>query len=235
MLGLDGPAPRRRGISWAGAFLGMVLILALLAGFVFYELQTLPFRAFDATSGRMEQWAGKVRDAFVAVSGMQPRVTVNEHVVYEQSSPVLELAVLEREASVERETENTWMGSTKRLRVRGLYRIKAGFDLTRPFAVQIDGADASVVRVRMPRARLLSVELKRLDVLTMDNGLWNSVQPDEFGQEVSALNLAARQKAWQEGMGAEAEKMFAEQVQQRLGAGHRLEIVTDLPPAAKPQ
>ena len=81
----------------------------------------------------------------------------------------------------------------------------------------------------MPRARLLSVELEKLDVLTMDNGLWNRVQPDEFEQEVNALNLDARQKAWREGMAAEAEKTFAGQLQEKLGPGHRLEIVTDPP------
>ena len=172
-----------------------------------------------------------MRDAFVAVAGgMQPRVTVNEHVVYEQSSPVLELAVLEREATVERETENTWMGSTKHLRVRGQYRVKAGFDLTRPFSVGIDGDHADAVRLQMPRARLLSVELEKLDVLTMDNGLWNHVAPEEFEQEVNALNLDARQKAWREGMASEAEKIFAGQLQEKLGPEHRLEIVNDAPP-----
>ena len=97
------------------------MILALLAGFVFYRLETLPFRAFGAGSEKLEDWAAKVRGAFVAVAGMQPRVTINEKVICEQSSSVLELAVVERDMLVERETENTWMGSTKRLRVRGTF------------------------------------------------------------------------------------------------------------------
>ena len=42
------------------------------------------------------------------------------------------------------------MGSTKRLRVRGLYRVKAGFDLTQPFSVRLDGAHGDAVHVRMP-------------------------------------------------------------------------------------
>ncbi len=178
----------------------------------------------------MERWAGKARDAFVAVAGMQPRVVVNERVVFEQSSPVLELAVLEREASVERETENTWLGSTKHLRVRGLYRIKAGYDLRRPFTIRLDGADAATVRLQMPRARVLSVELEKLDVLSADNGLWNRVQPEEFAQAVDALNLDARQKARDEGMMADAEKSFSAQLQGKLGSEHRLEIVNDPPP-----
>ena len=214
---------RRRGPGWAGVILGVALILAVLAGFIFYQLENLPFRAFDAAGGRMERWAAGVRDAFVAVTGMQPRVTVNEHVVYEQSSPVLELAVLSREASVERETESSWLGSTKHLRLRGQYRIKAGYDLQRPFAVRLDSARAGMVQLKLPRPKLLSVEMMRLDVLNMDNGLWNRVQPEEFEQEVNMLNLEARQKAWQTGVAAEAEKTFVEQIQQKL---------SDLPPEA---
>ncbi len=191
--------------------LGLVLILAGLGGWIFYRLEMFPAR---------------VRDAFAAVAGVQPRVTVNEHVVFEQSQPVLQLAVLERQMIVERETTNTWLGSTKRLRVRGIYRVKAGFDLTQPFSVNVDGALAQRVQVRLPPPRLLSAELEKLDVLTVDSGLWNRVQPEEFADEVAALNTDARLKANQEGMITEAKKTFATQLEERLGEGHRLEIST---------
>ena len=67
--------------------------LAGLAGFIFWRSERLA-----------ENWGTQVRDAVVAVTGMQPRVTVNEQVVFEQARPVLELAVLERDLIVERET-----------------------------------------------------------------------------------------------------------------------------------
>ena len=117
-------APRQAGVG--RVILGSVLILALLAGFIFYQVASLPFRVFDAGTGKLEDWAGKVRGAFVAMTGMQPRVIVNEHVVYEQSNSTLELAVVERELVVERETEDTWMGSTKRLRVRRRFSGQGG-------------------------------------------------------------------------------------------------------------
>lgn len=189
----------------------MALILAALAAFVVYRLETFPAR---------------VRDAFAAVAGVQPRVTVNEQVIFEQSRPVLQLAVLEREMVVERETENTWLGSTKKLRVRGTYRVKAGFDLTQPFSVNIEGTLAQNVQVHLPPPRLLSAELEHLDVLRMDSGLWNPVRPGEFADEVSALNTDARLRANHEGMIAEARKTFATQLEERLGSDHRVEIST---------
>ncbi len=198
----------------------------MLAGFVFYQLESLPFRIFGAGGDKLEDWAGKVRGAFVAVAGMQPRVTVNEHVVYEQSSSVLELAVVEREMLVERDTEDTWMGSTKRLRVRGTFRVKSGFDLTQPFSVQITDGSPPTVSVRMPPPRLLSVEQENIEVVTMDNGLWNHMQPAEYAQAVNELNTDARLKALRDGLVAEAKKRFADQLAQKLGPGERLDIST---------
>ncbi len=225
------PPRRGRGLGCVAAFLGTVLILSALTGFLFHEAGSLPLRMFGAGGDRLESWAGKVRDAFVAVTGMQPRVKVNEQVVFEQSSPVLELAVLNRQTTVERETENTWLGSTKRLRVRGLFRVKAGYDLRQPVTATLDDAHGDAVRVQMPPPRVLSVELEKLEVLTMDNGLWNHVRPDEFAQEVNLLNLEARRKAQTEGLADEAQKLLGEQLQEKLGPGRRVEILA-APPTA---
>ena len=194
-----------------GALLGGVLVLALLAGFVFYRLESFPAR---------------VRDAFAAIAGVQPQVTVNERVVYEQSNPVLELAVLQREVMVERDSVSTWLGSTKRLRMRGVFRIKVGFDLKQPFAVDIVDGWAQGVRVQMPPPRILSTELESVEVLSAENGLWNHVKPEEYAQEVGALNTEARLKANQAGMMAEAKKTFTDEVDEKIGPGHRVEVVT---------
>ena len=207
----------------------VVLILALLAGFIFYRLERM---AENGAAG-VADWAGRVRDAVAAVAGMQPRVTVNEQVVFEQARPVLELAVLERDLTVEHETESSWLGSTKRLRVRGVYHVKAGYDLRKDFTVDVSGRDAEVVRLQMPPPRVLSVELKRTEVLTMDNGLWNHLSKDELDTEINGLGLEANLKARQNGVPAEAQRMFVEQLQQKLGPGHRIEVATP-PPVVTP-
>ncbi len=219
----------KRGIGWAAALVGVVLILASLGGFIFYRLVTLPERAAAAGGAEIE----RLVQAFGAVVHTRPRVVVNQRVVVEQASPVLELAVLEREITVERETENTWLHSTKRVRIRGSYRVKAGYDLRQPFEVDVTGQAPQVVRVQMPPAKLLSVELERLDLLTMDDGLWNHVQPEEFADQVNDLTLNAHLQANQEGLKAEAEKMLTEQLRQKIGPDLRLEIGMK-PPASKP-
>jgi hypothetical protein len=218
----------RRRLGWAAAALGIVLILALLGGFIFYRLVTLPQHIAAESEAEIEHLLQAARRAFDGV--VQPRVVVNERVVLEQASPVLELAVFEREVTVERETENTWLESTKKLRIRGTYRVKAGYDLRQPFQVNIDDNQPQTVRVSLPRAKILSVELERLEVLTAENGLWNKVQPDEFETEVNGLQLDARRRAMNEGFAAEAEKMLTSQLEQKLGPDIHLEVAPTPPP-----
>lgn len=219
------PRPERGRFGCATTFLLVFLILAGLAGFVFYRMERM---AENGAAGFVN-WGGRVRDAIVAVTGMQPRVTVNEQVVFEQARPVLELAVLERDTVVERETETQWMGSTTRLRIRGLYHVKAGYDLTRNFVVNVLGNNAEVVHLQMSSPRVLTVELKHLDILTMDNGLWNHLSKEELDSEINLLGLEAHLKAQQNGTPAEAQRLFIEQLQEKLGPGHRIEIATPTP------
>ncbi len=203
----------------------VVLILALLAGFIFYRVERM---AENGVAG-FANWGDRVRAAVVAVTGMQPRVTVNEQVVFEQARPVLELAVLERDLTVEREAESRWVGSTRRLRIRGLYHVKAGYDLSKNFTVNVLGSSAEVVRLQMSSPRVLTVELKHVDVLTMDNGLWNHLSKEELDSEMNLLGLEAHLKAQQNGTPAEAQRMFVERLQEKLGPGHQIEITTPTP------
>jgi hypothetical protein len=52
--------------------------------------------------------------------------------------------------------------------------------------------------------------------------------------EVNALGLAAREKAWQEGAPAEAQRMFVDQLGMKLGPEHRIEVATP-PPRSTPR
>ena len=217
------PVRKRSGCAWA--FVLTVLILAALAGFFFYRAE----RIAENSAAAVLAWGSRVREAVAAVTGLQPRVTVNEQVVFEQARPVLELAVLERDEVVERETEDQWLGSTKRLRIRGVYHVKVGYPLTSGFNVEVLGQDAAVVRLQLPPPRVLSVEQRNIDMQTTD-GLWNHLSADELTSEVNTLALEARLKAAQSGTPAEAQRLFIEQLQQRLGPGHRVEVVPPAPP-----
>lgn len=206
---------KRRPRGCLAALLVLAVIAAALAGFIFYRTQTAA--------------SGLVRDAFLAVAHLQPKVTVDEHVVLEQTTPVLELAVIERDVSVERETTDSWLGSTKRLRVRATYHIKAGFDLRQPFDVNVQSAGGGSITARLPPARLLSAEQIRLETLDVRNGMWNRVAPEEIKAELNLLSTEARLKALAAGMPREAEAVLTRQLHEKLGPKYPVDILYAVP------
>lgn len=208
--------------------MALALILALLGGFVFYRTEIAATGILGSAGSHVDRL---VRDAFQAVAHLQPRVTVDEHVVFEQTSPVLELAVVEREIAVERDTADTWLGSTKHIRLRAVYRVKAGFDLRQPFDVRVEGAK---ITGRLPPARLLSTEQVRLEAMDLRDGMWNRVDPEELKAEINRLNTEARLKALSAGLTREAESSLAAQLRGKLGPGYPIDITFSPAPLPSP-
>ena len=209
----DHPSPRknRGGLGWPLTFIILLLILALLAAFIFYRLETWPGRTIDRSVTRLEQLGRKARDTFVDLAHLQPKVMVNNRVYFEQTTTVAELAVLARRVEVEHEMMHTWAGSTKRIKLHGTYLIKAGFDLREKFTVDVRPNE---VVIALPHARILSVEQEQVEVLTLENGLWNRISPDDIQAQLATLPEQARQKA--AGLPAEAEQTFTRQVLEKF-------------------
>ena len=207
------PAPekRPRPLGCPLAAVIALIILALLASFIFYRLETWPGRTLDRSATRLEQLGRKARDTFVELAHLQPKVTVNSRVYLEQTTTVAELAVLARRVEVEHEMLHTWAGSTKRIRLHGTYLVKAGFDLRQRFTVNIRPNE---IVIELPHARILSVEQEEVEVLTLENGFWNRISPDDVQAQLAALPQQARAKA--AALPAEAEHTFTRQLLEKF-------------------
>ena len=205
--------PERPGRSRVGCALGILLIvivLAALAAWIFHRIETWPSRA-----------ARDVRNAFAQVANLQPKITVKNRVFFEQTTSVLELAVLSRETQVEREAEHEWLGSKKRIKLRGVYHVKAGFDLTQPFTVNVE--DKRVV-AQLPPPRILSVEQVDVEVLAFENGIWNRIRPADLEHEMRALPVLARQKESEAGLQREALEIFTKRLQDKFAPEYQVEV-----------
>jgi len=202
---------RPRRLEWPIATALILLFLAFLAAFVFYRLETWPGRTFHQSVTELEQLGRKARDTFVELAHLQPRVTVNNRVYLEQTTTVAELAVLARRVEVEHEMLHTWAGSTKRIKLQGTYLVKAGFDLRKRFTVNVHSNE---ILIELPRAQILSIEQKQLEVLTLENGLWNRISPDDIQGQLAALPEQARQRAT--ALPAEAEQTFTRQLLEKF-------------------
>ncbi len=218
--------PRRRS-SWPWVAALIVLILALLAGFIFYRLETWPERTAARSVTGLERLGREARDTFVRLAHLQPRVTVNNRVYLEQTSTIAELAVLARRVEVEHEMMHTWAGSTKRIKLHGTFVVKAGFDLRKKFSVNLKPDE---IVIDLPHAQILSVEQQQVDVQTLENGLWNRISPDDIQGQLAILPQLAREKA--AGLPAEAEQAFTRQLREKF---HPPQPVRAIFPAPAPR
>ncbi len=214
--------PRRLGWPWAAALI--VLILALLAGFVFYRLETWPNRFVGQSVSELERVGREARDTFVKMAHLQPRVTVNNRIYLEQTATVAELSVLSRRVQVEHEMEHTWAGSTKRIRLHGTFLVKAGFDLGKKFRVDIRPND---ITIELPHAQILSVEQEQIEVLALENGLWNRISPADIQNELAVLPDLARARA--AALPVEAEESFTRELLQKFHPPQRVRAIFPAP------
>ena len=205
------PEQDSRRLEWPLALVLVFLILALVAGFVFYRLETWPSRTFDQSAARLEQLGSKARDAFLELAQLQPKITVNNRVYLEQTAKVAELAVLARRVEVEHELMHTWAGSTKKIKLHGTFLVKAGFDLRERFTVNIRPDE---ILIELPHAQILSIEQENVEVLTLENGFWNRISAQDVESQLSVLPNLAREKA--AGLPLEAEKTFTRQLLEKF-------------------
>lgn len=208
--------PPRSGISWKLVLLVIVLVVIGTGAWIFYRIETWP-----------ERTSQRVLKAFREVAQIQPKITIHDRVVFEQTKDALELAVVTRETQVEREMEHEWFGSRKRIRLRGTFNVKAGFDLREQFAVQIEGRH---IRAQLPPPKILSIDAKETEVLLLENGLWNKINPKDLEVELQALPELARRKATQTGLPNEAAETFTKRMREKLAPAYEVEFVEESKP-----
>ena len=208
-----------------------LILLAALVAFAFWRIETWPMRAARQGSEELERLARKVRDAFVDVANLQPRVVINDRVFLEETKTVAELALVSRRVEVDHEFLHTWAGSTKRVRLHGTFNVKAGFDLRDGVTVNV--RDDAIV-IELPRGEILTVEQEQVEVLEFQNGFWNKISASDLQKELAVLPKLAREKAEQAALAAEAETALREQLQHRVGTERPIELLFKPDRAPKP-
>jgi hypothetical protein len=208
--------------SWPIAFTLAALIVAAVIVLVFLRVETWPARTATQGTAQLERLGKDLRSAFIDIAHLQPRITINNRVYMEQTTPVTELVVLSRRIEVEHELLHTWVGSSKRVKLHGTFTVKAGFDLRQDLAIDIR-PDEIVVRV--PHAQILDVEQDQVDVLAFENGFWNRISGDDVQSELSILPQLARGKAAESDLPAEAERALQKQLDERIHTEQPLRLI----------
>ncbi len=172
--------------------------------------------------GESERVARDLKNAFVDVAHLQPRITINNRVYLEQTTQTSELSILSRRVEVDHEFQNTWAGSAKRVKLHGTFNVKAGFDLRGNVAVDLRPNE---IVVQVPHAQILGIEQEQMDVLELENGYWNRISATDVQSQLSILPQLARQKAEEANLPAEAERALQQQLEARVHTPQPLRLV----------
>ena len=148
--------------------------------------------AFDSMN---KSWdlAKRIGSDIDKVINLRPKVTVGGMTVVEASQGIAELSLVQKPFEHTYIWEHTWLGSTKELKLKGYFIAKAGYDLSKPFSIDVS-KDGQSIRATMPPAKLNSVEQTKIEILQDENGYWNKITPEERQTAMNAL-LADVKKA----------------------------------------
>ena len=200
----------------------MALIIAVAVVIIFVRLETWPARTARQSTAELEKLGKDLRTAFIDIAHLQPRITINNRVYMEQTTPVSELVVLSRRIEVEHEFLHTWIGSSKRVKLHATFTVKAGFDLRQNLSVDIRPGE---IIIQLPHAQILGIEQNQVDVLAFENGLWNRISGEDVQSELSILPQLAREKAAESGLPAEAERALQRQLDERIHTRQPLRLI----------
>jgi hypothetical protein len=213
--------------SWPAALTIVVLILVGGALFIFWRLETWPARTIGQGTDELERLGKDLRSAFIDIAHLQPRITINNRtVVGETASPTAELATLTRQLKVKREFAHTWAGSSKRIKLSGTFLAKAGFDLRQDVTVDVRPDE---IVIQLPHAEIVSIEEKQVDVLALENGLWNHISGADLQDQLAQLPEMARQQAIEIALPADAEQELQLQLNKRIRARQPIRLVFTSP------
>src|SRR5437899_9107275 len=209
-------------ISWPVAFTLVALLIAMVVVIIFWRIETWPSRTAQQSTAELEGLGKELRAAVIDIAQLQPRITINNRVYMEQTTPVSELVVLSRRIEVEHEFLHTWVGSSKRVKLHGTFVVKAGFDLQHNLSIDIRPNE---IIVQLPHARILGIEQEQVDVLAFENGLWNRISGQDMQSELSILPELAREKTAESDLPAEATRALQQQIEQRVQAAQPVRLV----------
>ena len=209
-------------VAWPIALALVALIIATTIVVIFLRVESWPARTARQSTAELERLGKNLRSAFVDIAHLQPRITINDRVYMEQTTPVSELVVLSRRIEVEHELVHTWVGSSKRVKLHGIFVAKAGFDLRKGFSIDIRPNE---IMVQLPHAQILGVEQQQVDVLAFENGLWNRISGQDVQSEFSVLPELASKKAAESELPAEAEETLQQQLEQRIHTAQPLRLI----------
>ena len=133
----------------------------------------------------------EIQARFMEVLNLTPRIMANNAVIFAQNTPTLELVTVERQAVVRHRFEESWLHSRKTFEVEAPFTARAGFHLRDALTVNIPRG-GETAEIRLPAAKILSVEMGEIRILLDEDGLWNKLTAQDREKAIRTLTKSAK-------------------------------------------
>jgi hypothetical protein len=162
----------------------------------------------------------------------KPTVMIGNETIVHQDSEAAKLITLERPITETYSWEHTWLGSTKRITLRGDFTLRAGLDLTKPFVIRVD-PETGEITGDLPAAEILSVDLTNLRITRDEDGWINQLTSADREAAIRHLRDRAILHAHDSGLLTDA-RDAAQRRLQTIFATHDRTVTFDSAPTPLP-
>ena len=212
----------KKGWGAVLTFLGLII----LVGIGVRSCLNLPARMAAKTAQGVREG---ITEVFVDLLHVRPEVREGTKVTWGQTAARTEIVVAEKKIKVEYDWEHDWLGSRKTIRLGQEYLVKAGFDLEKPFWVEM-GPGAGEVTACLPPAEILAVSAVGPPVYEDKDGWWNKVTDADRASAMAKLAEEATHQAKRSGILRQAEEMTGSRLTELArGKAIRLKLETSKP------
>jgi hypothetical protein len=175
---------KRGGWGAAAIFLGIVILL----GMGVRACLDLPSKIASRTATGVREGVAEV---FVDLLHVRPEIREGTRVIWGQTSARSEVIVAAKKIEVGYDWEHRWLGSRKVIRLTQSFELKAGFDLGKPFWVEV-GPKEGEATAHLPAPEILAVTPVGGVSYRDENGWWNKVTDEDRSKALAALAGEAR-------------------------------------------
>ncbi len=189
----------------------IILLLVTLSITAYVLIVYIPTQVAQRSYEGAKQLGRDFKEAFQ----FTPEVTVNNTVVLQQQTPILELATISQKFQHNYAWTNTWLKSTKTITITGTFEAKAGFDLNQKFTININEENATVI---LPHPKLLSLESMGDIKFKDEHGWWNPIKSEDRTAAINAFNNDAKRYAAEADFVRDAQQAFETKIREIMKA-----------------
>jgi hypothetical protein len=211
---------KRGGWGAAAIFLGIVILL----GMGVRACLDLPSKIASRTATGVREGVAEV---FVDLLHVRPEIREGTRVIWGQTSARSEVIVAAKKIEVGYDWEHRWLGSRKVIRLTQSFELKAGFDLAKPFWVEV-GPKEGEATAHLPAPEILAVTPVGKVSYRDEDGWWNKVTNEDRSAAYQSMAVEARKQGEKGSLLEEAKEMTGSRLTD-LARAKKIRLQLDYP------